>query len=300
MTDHILSNSFNETVDLSNYEFDPALCVVMEYGLGAIDLPVVDCPSNQVAVRPYRRRPQSPDLMGRLVNALRPCQHVDWLARRGVRDTVDIYSIDHDQLSVQDLLDLYIFPEDHIIARHGFELVDGPVFLDVRNGKLVGVCVRNVSTNLAYAADAKYTFSNFGWFLYGYDLYGRSDEIMVVEGVFDALAMRSFGRPAIAVGSCNPHVFQLACLRRKFDNLTICFDNDFWGHYGAYVASTLLRAPVCMPRLKDVSCHLETGADLDLRSVSQSDLRDLVVAEIYDYNLIHAAGQSLSRPLPYN
>jgi hypothetical protein len=36
--------------------------------------------------------------------------------------------------------------------------------------------------NLAFVRDAKYTFTNYGLFLYGYDLYEPDDEVFINRG----------------------------------------------------------------------------------------------------------------------
>jgi hypothetical protein len=296
----IISNLVNEAVPLDLYDFDPGLVVLYDSILDRPDLPAINNPPIQRLVRAWPRRPQTVELLNKLRLALRPCQHVSWLAARGIVNVADIYDIDCSRLSAQDLLDLYIFPDDHIIADHGLRQIEGPVFIDERNGQLVGVCIRNVSADLDYVKVAKYTFSNFGWYLFGYDLYDSNDLVYLVEGVFDALAMRHYGRRAIACGSCCPHEFQLACLVRKFKRIVVCFDNDFWGHYGAYQTARLIRAPVVMPTLKDVSCHFESKVDLKLLTVSLSDLRSQLCSEIADYNQKLATGSGLIRNLPYN
>ena len=183
---------------------------------------------------------------------------------------------------------------------HGERLVEGPVFLDMRDGQLVGVCVRNASTDLEFVNDAKYTFSNYGWFLYGYDIYDGRQEVLLVEGVFDAIALRRLGYPAIAFGSAMPHPFQLACVLWKYRKLRVCFDNDFHGHLGAYVTSKLLNVPIVMTELKDPSCYVETRTPIRFRSVERDALREMLLVEIADYNRAIDDGVRLIRPLPYN
>lgn len=305
MTD-TLSNTINYNIWQPHYQYDPTQIILYDYTTTKINLPEIREKPVYRLVTCRHRNDQTPELLQRLRDALCQCQHTDWLATRKITNTTGIYSINYNLLSEQDCLDLYLCPSDHILDEFGEHPIDGPVFLDTRNGELAGVCVRNVTTNLDYAGAAKYSFSNFGWFLFGYDLYDSDDEIVIVEGVFDALALRHFGYRAIAVGSCNPTAFQLACLQYKYSNISICFDNDFWGHYGAYVAATHLRCPILLPGQpgdtanKDPSCYHEAGISLELRPITIKELHQLLIEETAGYNKIIDSGQPLIRPLPYN
>lgn len=295
-----MSNLINDRVQLDLYQLDPVLLLVLDFKATQLDLPAVNCPEVYRYVTDRKRNQQTPELLERLQQALVPCRHQDWLARRQIADCTDIYSIDHAKLSIQDLLDLNIYPDDHILDDHGLRLVDGPVFPDIRNGRLVGVCVRSAASDLAFVADAKYTFSNYGWYLDGYDRYQPDDDVIIVEGVFDAYALRHYGYNAIAVGCCQPQSYQLACLRYKYRNLSVCLDNDLHGYYGAYCVSRLLDIPIWLPELKDISCSFETNRPLKLRPITPTDLYQQLTIEIADYNASIAAGKQPKRPLPYN
>jgi len=296
----ILSNLVNERVHIDDYTCDPMVALFIEFLRSKLQLPYVAEREKYLLAAVHTRRQQTPSLMRRLRDALITCQHREWLANRNVRSTSGIYSIDYHRLSKQDLLDLHILPDDHILEVHGERVVDGPVFLDVRNGNLLGLCVRNVSDDLAFVCDAKYTFSNYGWFLYGYDLYGSGDEVYLTEGVFDALALRHYGYNAIALGTCHPQVMQLSVLKSKFDNLVICFDNDFHGRFGAYYTSCLIGAPVVFPSAKDVATHFEMGERPKLTRRPREELREAIYAEAAEYNRRLASGWIPERPLPYN
>jgi len=137
-------------------------------------------------------------------------------------------------------------------------------------------------------------------FLFGIDECPVGGIVYIVEGVFDALAMRHFGYNAIAIGSSYLHAFQFACLTHKFKRITVCFDNDFWGHYGAYATSKCLRAPICFPRLKDISCHFEAKIPLQLDYVNQVDLHNKLLIEIANYNRKVNNNMDFVRDLPYN
>jgi hypothetical protein len=192
------------------------------------------------------------------------------------------------------MLDLRIYPDDVILDNFNSDPIVGPTFLDVRNGQLVGACIRNITKDLDYAAAEKYTISNYGWFLEGFDLYDPGDEVFVVEGVFDALSMRRSGYPAIAVASSYPTAFQIACLQEKFKNLKLCFDNDFWGHVGAHVISEVISIDTYFPRLKDPGSY--GMGKVEIEHWSPNKLYNIVKREIKEYNI----SERRSRPLPYN
>lgn len=108
------------------------------------------------------------------------------------------------------------------------------------------------------------------------------------------------GDKTIAFGSAYPHPIQLACLAHKFKRLAVCFDNDFWGHYGTYVVSKLLKAPAYFPDLKDPACYVEANTRPVLSYIRPSDLKDMLIDEIAEYNALVGSGHELVRPLPYN
>lgn len=295
-SDDTLSNVLNVDIWPDHYRFDPAKAIGISTIMDSLDLPKMEVPITEIMVKYRRRNQQTPALLGRLYHSLGECRHKPWLEKRRVSSD-NIFSIDYGMLNRQDQLDLQLMPSDYILDRFGEEPVDGPTFLDMREGRLAGVCVRNVSTNLEYAAAAKYTFSNCGWFLFGYDDYRPTDKITLVEGVFDALALRAAGAKAIALGSARPTVFQLACLLNKYSKFATCFDNDMWGRIGAYITAKTVHAEVYTPRLKDVACYHETGQRIQVDKVPLSELREHVSQEIIEFN---RTGLRQKRDLPYN
>ena len=151
------------------------------------------------------------------------------------------------------------------------------MFPDYRNGKLAGICIRNLSTEKEYVSDVKYAFSNFGWYIYGYDNYNPEDQVYITEGVFDAIALRAYGHNAIAIGCSNPSPMQLSMLLHKFKNLKICFDNDLAGYVGSLKCSIMLNIPIYTTiGYKDIAQCWEAEAELELAELSTKDLKILI------------------------
>ena len=289
----MLSNRTNRPHDLSIYALDPA--VAATYAIFLCQEPLarqIERPVTEVTIF-IERHPQD---LQRLQDCLMPAlpAHRDWLARRGVDYPA------HSVVGLEDFeqVDLFIIPFDHVVLKHGFRPVDGPAFPDYREGRLAGICIRNVSTDQEFAADAKYTFSNYGWFLWGWDDCDPSKEVVLCEGVFDAIALRKLGHQAIAFGSAYPTPQQLAMVAKRFPKRIACFDNDFWGWYGAYVTCRCLGCEAFLPTGKDVAEQMERGV-ADLVGVGPEFLAGLVVEAIPGYNTAAAAGR-LVRTLPYN
>jgi hypothetical protein len=291
----ILSNVINEDVPTELYEFDANRVALLALALDAASADLnINTETNHYHCRQRRRNPQTVKLLSRLKESLIPCRHNDWLSRRDITDLADIHSIDHNGLSYQDMLDLRIYPDDVILDNFSPDPMEGPTFLDERNGQLVGMCIRNVSKDLDYAAAEKYTISNFGWFLHGFDLYDPNDEVFIVEGVFDSISMRKSNYPAIATASSYPTALQIACLQQKFKKLKLCFDNDFWGHVGAHIVSEITGLETYFPKLKDPGCYMTESVELE--RWDSGKLGNLVQQEIKRYNI----SKRKLRPLPYN
>lgn len=288
----IISNLISDTVDIRLYDFDYQQALGIASAMDGVDLGI-SSQFSPVSCRYHRRFSQTPELLAKLELSLVPCVHGEWLLRRGVSPS-EAFSLSYDFLSLQDLLDLYVIPSDHILASFGFRPIEGPVFVDRRNGVLVGICIRNVTTDLEYAASEKFTISNYGWFLFGFDLYGPEDEVFIVEGVFDAIMMRKNGFNAIALASAYPSGIQLACLLRKFKHLRLCLDNDFWGCVGAYIVGKCLGIPIFQTALKDAGCYIDEP--IVLSEVSLPQLLDRLNVEVPLYNSM----SDFTRPLPYN
>lgn len=291
----MISNTICENVDLSLYDFDHEYCTRLINLSGQIDYGIKS--EESYFLRHNERNKQTSQLLSRIESALIPCHNVrsycEWLERRNV-DPSHFYSIDHDLLSTQDLFDSYLLPEDHILDKFGYRPVKGPVFCDYRNGKLVGIGVRNISKDLPWVAAAKFTFSNYGFFLFGYDDYGSDDVVYVVEGVFDAIALRSIGLNALAIGSALPSPFQIACISYKFSNVMLCLDNDFHGWCGAMTAHLLTGWPIYSTMEKDAGCN-----NIKLFEFDMDDLANKIKNGVKEFNAAVING-TLCRNLPYN
>lgn len=291
----ILSNIINEDVPIELYEFESNRVALLAMALDATSEDLnIKTETDQYRCKHRHRNPQTTELLSRLQKSLIPSRHRDWLCDRNITNLTEVYSIDHNKLSYQDMLDLRIYPDDVILDNFNPDPMEGPTFLDIRNGQLVGACIRNVTKDLDYAAAEKYTISNFGWFLHGFDLYDPNDEVFVVEGVFDSAAMRNSGYPAIATASSYPTALQIACLQEKFKNLRLCFDNDFWGHTGAYVISEVTGLETYFPKLKDPGSY--GMGKVEIERWSPNKLHNVVRREVEEYNI----SERRPRPLPYN
>lgn len=294
----MLSNVLCDTVDLSLYDFDFDRCLDIAIAADSIEFDI-----NKIKDKFFTqytvRNDQTGELLEQLSAALIPCNetHSSWLSKRGIKSS-GVYSINYQMLSEQDKLDLYLYPCDHILDSCGRRVIDGPCFCDFRNNKLVGVCIRNISTDLDWVAEAKFTISNYGHFLYGYDDYNSDDVVYVVEGVFDAIIMRKFGYNAIALASAFPSAFQLACLAYKFKNIRLCLDNDFHGWCGSYMVSLTIGWPIFSTELKDAGCYANSNG-LSLHEISRDILAGMVKTGTIEYNKMVAC-DGLVRKLPYN
>lgn len=220
---------------------------------------------------------------------------VAWLNRRNVY--IDAREVDYSLLTRQDMLDLFIIPGDHVIKALWYNtqwLIDdkcdelkvcGPVFPDYRFGRLVGFCIRNITSDKRFEAQAKYTFSCQDAFLYGFDLYEPDDTIVITEGVFDAIALRSIGYKAIAIGSAYPTVLQLGCLAAKYSKFSCCFDDDFYGWIGAYVVANCFKIDeVMLPSHKDAAESILEKADTSFINISKHDLARKIIDRIPQFN----------------
>lgn len=155
-----------ELVDDKPYDFDIRVVLKIFGLMSRVNLNIKD-EATRVKHKVLVRNKQTQPLLRKLDSALVPCAYGEWLNKRGIT-AEHAYSLNYEILSLQDMLDLYIIPGDHIVDEFGMKPIEGPVFDDRRNGKLFGVCIRNITTDLNYASAEKFTISNFGWYLNGY------------------------------------------------------------------------------------------------------------------------------------
>lgn len=272
-----ISNSYNLEVCYERYKYDLKTLERLLYAFESLRL---DLPTDTKLVKVIHRtrRMQTVESLTRLQQALIPCEHDKWLEeKRRITEYSSINSLDFSKLKITDLYDFYIIPDDYYLDKYSCGPVLGPVFPDYRNSKLAGICIRNLSQDLEYVSDVKYTFSNFGWYLYGFDDYDSEDEVFIVEGVFDAISMRSAGYKAIAVGSSCPSPMQLSMLYYKYKHLRLCLDNDMAGCVGAYKIKSIIDIPAFIPvGMKDVSQFTEEQTPIKLIEVSVKDLKCLI------------------------
>ena len=292
-----LSNTFCSTANLNLYDFDYSLC--LEFAEIADNIEFGNIKKTTKAYKIYDRKHQTDEILIRLNNSLIKItdNHKSWLNKRHIDESI-FHTIDYSKLSVQDKLDLFIYPSDHVIAEFGLIEVDGPAFCDYRNNQLVGIGIRNTSTNLDYVAASKYTFSNFGLFLWGFDDYDNNDTIYIVEGVFDAIVLRKFGYNAIATSNAWPTCIQLACIVQKYKNIIVCLDNDLHGWCGSYMCSKILGCRTYTTESKDIG-EYATSNHISLKEISQKELKHLISKNINSYNTT-LLKNSLHRQLPYN
>lgn len=93
--------------------------------------------------------------------------------------------------------------------------------------------------------------------------------LLLVEGVFDALRLATFGYPATAILGCQLHSIQLErlCLSEA-ENVFVCFDGDEAGRYGAKIACQQLSK-----FFKVYQINLPDGLDPGSPSLSIADFR---------------------------
>lgn len=275
---------YNYNVYYDLYKYDTDTLEVLNNAIKTRD-GIISSERKLVSAR-YRPRNQQTLLsLDRLAAALVPNSFNDWMSNKRQIVNSSAFAIDFSRLKITDLYDYFICPDDYYLDKHGDKPIIGPVFPDYRDGLLAGICIRNISDDINYVSDIKYTFSNYGWYLYGYDSCDNVDEVFIVEGVFDAIAMNNYGYKAIALGCSNPSPMQLAMLLYKYKNLKICLDNDLAGYIGAYNIKTMLDLPaVVISGYKDIAECWESGDELRLSYLDLADLKFLIRENFNNYH----------------
>lgn len=231
------------------------------------------------------RNRQSRELLDKVSGLLKPVESDSWLAARNI--DVGNNFISHTRfldLTEQELLDLFVIPQDHIIDLFGMKKIEGLVFPDVREGKLLGICIRNCSDDKKWVAHAKFTFSNYGLYLYGLDQIDFNREIFLCEGVFDVLAFRKLGFQAIGFGSSSPSAYQLAYIKDHIKYPIICMDNDFYGWCGAYAARQCLKSEIVMSEHEDPAEEVFDFNSSKFNRIKPERLEEMIRLGIPEHN----------------
>lgn len=125
----------------------------------------------------------------------------------------------------------------------------------------------------------KYAFTTPRKVCFGLD--HASEDIFIVEGVFDAIAMDECGMGSIGLGDSQPSPWQLAVCLDK--NINLCLDNDYAGCIGMLKAANFLAKlnkefKIYLLDGKDPAEHLlKLGKSIDSSYIaSLDDLRDRI------------------------
>lgn len=153
------------------------------------------------------------------------------------------------------------------------------------NGKFMGFCTRIVDNDLC-----KYSISIPHRFCWGLESGG--DEVYIVEGIFDAIAIRRLGYNVMAMADSQPNFYKLR-IANDFNHVFIMLDGDYSGLLGAVKAYYLLtkmfdRDPRSISILwlenhKDPSEALSDG-DFAVSKITYSQAIDILEALGKDIN----------------
>lgn len=104
----------------------------------------------------------------------------------------------------------------------------------------------------------KYAFTVPNRLCFGLDR--TKDEVYVVEGVFDAIAMIMQGYNALGMGDSQPNFFKMF-YTSKFPKINLLFDNDYAGWLGALKAHVVLTDMFDVPEERISILALQNGKD---------------------------------------
>lgn len=277
-----LSNALDPT-QIQHYKIDPNFAAACLFRLNSLDIFNTIEQDYITTEQITDRFSPDPAILHQIQSAWTDYSD-QWLIDRGVTSGVThtkFFNIEH-----QDRLNLNIIPQDHIIKEFGFRSVDGYVFPDKQDGNLLGICIRNDSDDKKWVANAKYTFSNYGLFIFGIDDLKPDTDLYICEGVFDVYAMRSIGKQAIALGSSWPTAYQLARIHSLgFKNTIACMDNDFYGRCGAYAIASCLGSEIIFPESNDPSIEIIDTKSNKFFNIDIKDLNNTILNEIPEYNI---------------
>lgn len=194
--------------------------------------PIVD-PFQKVISRELLDRALEALLGGKLLP-----EHFNYLVGRGLSEA-DISRFGFvstsslvGQLSEADVTNLSLRISDKFtsVADKTINGVSVPYFL---RGDLFGFCTRVIGCDLL-----KYSISIPQRFCFGLDA-ARSDYVVVVEGMFDAIPLISGGFHCMALGDSQPNYWKML-QASKFDTVYLLFDNDYSGKLGAAKSHVIL------------------------------------------------------------
>jgi hypothetical protein len=273
--EHILSNNVNLDALTPEYTFDPHDVARYGFVLNNIEL------FRELDIQPTRKRAkynrniQTRELLDKVQKQLigDTSAHKDWLFSRGIKEHIPgTSSTTNLDLVLQEQCDLHIITDDFMST---ITPMPGIIFPDVRDGKLFGIGIRNTSNNLNFVANAKWTFSNFGLYLYNYD--NVDDYASICEGPFDSYALTLKARPSIAIGSSFPTPYQLASIKNRVKYREVCMDNDFSGWCGAYAIAKCFELDfVFLCKSKDPAEEIIENNSESFDKVTMDDLESMI------------------------
>ena len=277
------SKSIPSAEQLKEYKIDPRLALVYISMLRSLKIfENIKCTRIPYETTTTRNLPTR-ELLDRTQQLLQPTES-EWIQSRGIEG--DFPNTDClGSLTEQEALDLYVIPHDHVVARFGMRRVEGIIFPDIRDDKLMGICIRNTNADKEWAAHAKFTFSNYGLYIYGLDKIDTNEPVFLCEGVFDVLAFRKLGIQAIAFGSSSPSEYQITYVRQHIRYPMICMDNDFYGRCGAYaLAKCLGLDKVIFSIHKDPAEEVFDTGDNKFSRIIIGDLEEMIVEGTPSHN----------------
>ena len=114
------------------------------------------------------------------------------------------------------------------------------------------------ATRVLNHPQVKYAFSVPNRFCFGVDL--SRDEVTVVEGLFDAIAVRRLGHNPLGMGDSQPNYFKMLVVS-KFQKIRLLFDDDLAGWMGVLKAHAILTKMLGVSEEKIEICEVGGGHD---------------------------------------
>lgn len=193
---------------------------------------------------PAARKEITDDILKRGENAAKEAQGKlgdikSHLARRGVTDKeIERYQIcstaevvkNLDEEAIDNLSLRIPHKFDDLVSTNEIEGISIPCYFE---GNFYGFATRILNEKAV-----KYTFSVPHRLCFGVDLT-KKDEVYIVEGVFDSIAMHYLGYNALGMGDSQPNYFKML-IASRFKKVNLLFDNDYAGFVGAIKAFIIL------------------------------------------------------------